>query len=94
MTAVRSPSPDAGERLGDYLRRSRRAGGWSQDELVRRTGLSLSTIRKMEDGRTPNPGVFTLLAVWKVLNLPPEALTKLTPHGAQPTRAKIEGAPA
>ena len=65
------------EALGLYLKRSREASGLSQDELVRRTGLSLSTIRKMEDGRTLNPGVFTLLKVWRALGLTPEALMRI-----------------
>lgn len=62
--------------LGSYLRQSREASGLSQDELVRRTGLSLSTIRKMEDGRTANPGVFTLLKVWRALDLAPDGLMR------------------
>lgn len=49
------------------------------DDLVRSTGLSQSTIRKIEDGRTPNPGVFTLLRIWKSLNLPIEGVGELAP---------------
>jgi predicted transcriptional regulator len=47
------------------------------DDLVRSTGLSQSAIRKIEDGRTSNPGVFTLLRIWRALNLPIEGIGKL-----------------
>ena len=70
-----------GEMLGSYLKRNREAAGLSQDELVRRTGLSLSTIRKMEDGRTANPGFFTLLKVWRALSLDSESLMRLHEQG-------------
>lgn len=90
MDTRRTLAPTDGETLCSYLKRSREASGWSQDELVRRTGLSLSTIRKIEDGRTPNPGVFTLIAVWKALNLPPDSLIRLTPHKQPLKRRRVE----
>lgn len=77
MAASRRAAPMQGETLGAYLKRSRESAGLSQDELVRRTGLSLSTIRKIEDGRTANPGIFTLIKVWQALNLAPGVLIKL-----------------
>lgn len=49
------------------------------DGLVRSTGLSQSAIRKIEDGRTPNPGIFTLLPIWQALGLPIEGIENLTP---------------
>lgn len=77
MISPRRAGPRRDEALGDYLKRSRKAAGLSQDDLVRRTGLALSTIRKMEDGRTLNPGVFTLMMVWQALGLPPGDLLKV-----------------
>lgn len=77
MAAPRRAAPGRDETLGAYLKRSREAADLSQDELVRRTGLSLSTIRKMEDGRTANPGIFTLVKVWRALNLDPAGLVEV-----------------
>lgn len=82
MAASGHTASGQSESLASYLRRSREASGLSQDELVRRTGLSLSTIRKMEDGRTANPGVFTLLKVWRALGLAPESLMRVHEHSS------------
>lgn len=87
MAASRRAAPVRGEVLSAYLKRSREAAGLSQDELVRRTGLSLSTIRKMEDGRTTNPGIFTLMKVWQALNLAPDGLVKLREHDSSHPKA-------
>lgn len=71
----REPGPT--ETLAQYLRAARKSRGATWDELVRATGLSQSAIRKMEDGRTPNPGLFTLIRVWRALDLPCEGLCQL-----------------
>lgn len=84
MAAPRRAAPVRDEVLSDYLKRSREAAGLSQDALVRRTGLSLSTIRKMEDGRTNNPGIFTLIKVWQELGLAPDGLVKVREGGSKP----------
>lgn len=86
MAASRRVAPKRGETLGAYLKRCRETADLSQDELVRRTGLSLSTIRKIEDGRTANPGIFTLTKVWRELNLDPAGLVKVSQH--DPRRPK------
>lgn len=65
--------------LGEAVRSARRQRGISQDELVRRTGLSLSAVRKIEGGLTPNPGVFTVLRLWRALELPVSRLEALVP---------------
>lgn len=69
--------PNGSESLGEYLRHARQHRGLSQDDLVRRTTLSLSAIRKIEDGRTHSPGLFTVLALWDLLGLPLEGMQKL-----------------
>lgn len=88
MAASRRAAPGQGEALGAYLKRSREEAGLSQDEIVRRTGLSLSAIRKIEDGRTANPGIFTVIRVWRVLNLAPGGLIKLTEQDAKRQEAR------
>lgn len=74
--------PHQGQSLGQYIREARTGQGLSQDELVRRTGLSLSALRKIEDGRTESPGLFTLRTIWEALNLPVEAYESVSPGGA------------
>lgn len=93
MAASRRADPLKGETLGAYLKRSRESAGLSQDELVRRTGLSLSTIRKIEDGRTANPGIFTLIKVWQALNLLPGPLINLIERDVKRQRsgARLQG---
>lgn len=66
-----------GEALNAYMRRARTERHITLDGLVRATGLSQSALRKIEDGRTPNPGLFTLRAIWKALDLPDETLAKV-----------------
>lgn len=83
MAASRRAAPRRDELLSAYLKRSRVAAGLSQDELVRQTGLSLSTIRKMEDGRTANPGLFTLIKVWRALDLAPDGLVRVREVGSE-----------
>lgn len=63
--------------LAGVVRSARRERGLSQDEMVRRSGLSLSAIRKIEAGQTPNPGVFTVLRLWESLELPLSQLEAL-----------------
>ena len=73
---AREPRPQT---LAEAVRSARHERGLSQDEVVRRTGLSLSAIRKIEGGQTPNPGLFTVLRLWGLLELPVSLLETLTP---------------
>lgn len=41
----------------------------SRRELAKRSGLNESTIQKIEDGRSPNPGIFTVAAIAVALDL-------------------------
>lgn len=58
-----------GRALGQLLKRAREAKGLSQQEVARRSGLAMSTVRNLERGNTPNPGFFTLLACSRALGL-------------------------
>lgn len=80
MSRSASNQPKPGETLAAYLHRARQETGTTQDQLVRSTGLPLSTIRKIEDGRTANPGVFTLLPILRALELPIDALMTVGGH--------------
>ncbi|TXI55926.1 helix-turn-helix domain-containing protein [Mycolicibacter arupensis] len=71
--------PNRDESLAEYMSFARRSRGITLDGLVRATDLSLGTIRKIEEGRTRNPGVFTLLRLWEALGLPVNAIAQLKP---------------
>ena len=50
-------------KLGARLRTRRTAIGMTQRELSEVSGVRLDTLRSIEQGRTPNPGVFTVSAL-------------------------------
>ena len=75
LAACRPPLP--GESLSAYVAFARRSRNITLDDLVRSTDLSLGTIRKIEEGRTLNPGVFTVLSLWEALELPVNAISQL-----------------
>lgn len=66
------------ETLGRALRERRRAAGLSQRELAERTNLDFSYISKLENGRLPPPAADTIVAISRVLRVPPEELLALT----------------
>ncbi len=71
-----------GQALGQLLTRERRHLRLSQQDVAQRAGLALSTIRKLENGSTPNPGFYTLVAYTKVLGLDLEQIEH--PGGVDP----------
>lgn len=75
LPRCRAPRPE--ESLAEYVAFARRSRGVTLDDLVRSTDLSLGTIRKIEEGRTRNPGIFTVLRLWHALDLPISAIPQL-----------------
>lgn len=75
--------PHDGESLDEYMRAARLGQGVTLDGLVRSTGLSTSTIRKIEDGRTKNPGIFTLATICDALTVPREGLARVRPSARE-----------
>lgn len=75
LPPCRAPRPD--ESLAEYVAFARRSRNITLDDLVRSTDLSLGTIRKIEEGRTRNPGIFTVLRLWGALDLPVDAIPQL-----------------
>lgn len=82
--------PRRAESLADYIGAARKARKLTFDELVRRTGLSLSTLRKIEDGSTENPGLFTLLPIWNAMELPHEALVRVRRASTASTPSRVD----
>lgn len=60
---------DRREELGHAVREARKEIPLSVRELAARTHVSESAIRKIEGGKIPNPGLFTIAALAITLNL-------------------------
>lgn len=61
-------------KLAKVLTHARTQSGLSQDELAKRTGLSVDAIRKLERRITLNPGFFTVVDIAGVVKA---SLTKI-----------------
>ncbi len=44
----------------------------SRSELAQRSGLSISTINRIEQGKSPHPTLTTMRKILKALGIPPE----------------------
>jgi DNA-binding SARP family transcriptional activator/tetratricopeptide (TPR) repeat protein/DNA-binding XRE family transcriptional regulator len=79
------PGPRNGTRLGDLLRGFRQAAGLTQLELAKQAGLSLGSVRDLEQGRTRRPLGETLSALVTALGLTTAQASELerasTDHG-------------
>jgi transcriptional regulator with XRE-family HTH domain len=58
-----------GQRLARALRDSRDAREWSQAELARAAQVEADTLRKIEIGKTHDPGFFTVVDLARALEL-------------------------
>ncbi|WP_214108070.1 helix-turn-helix domain-containing protein [Acrocarpospora catenulata] len=62
---------DHAVRLSRHLRALRVDAGYTQEQLATRAQVTLATLRKIETGRTVEPGYFTVLALLRALNVRP-----------------------
>lgn len=60
---------NASRRLAELFRSERLARRRSQESVARQAGLALSTVRKIESNGIQEPGVFTVLALIRALEL-------------------------
>jgi transcriptional regulator with XRE-family HTH domain len=81
-----SPYAEQSRRLSAWLRSLREGAGLSQDQLARRAGVTLATLRKLEAGEIVNPGHFIVMALLGALDARPEDL----PSYADPASAADE----
>lgn len=65
-------------RLGVLVQRYRQAAGWSQLEVADRAGLSVGSLRDLEQGRVMRPRPETLRRLADALRLPEADLAELT----------------
>lgn len=69
---------------GDRLSVLRRRRGWTLGQLADRAAMHPSTIWKIEQGKTPNPGTETLRRLSEALGEPVDTLTGSTAPPPQP----------
>jgi transcriptional regulator with XRE-family HTH domain len=55
---------------------ARRELGLTQSELARRAGVKLDTLRSIEQGKTRNPGILTVLRLAEELNVTLDSLVR------------------
>jgi transcriptional regulator with XRE-family HTH domain len=64
------------ETLGEYITRLRKSKGYSQRKLGLVSGVSNTTINRIENGETPNPDLITLKALAESLGVDETCLLK------------------
>ncbi|PID30856.1 hypothetical protein CSA80_05115 [Candidatus Saccharibacteria bacterium] len=73
------------KRLGAVVQRARRAAGYTQQSLCQKTGLSYSTLAKIERGAIKAPSVFTIQLLAATLNVSLDSLlADVAVHAAAP----------
>lgn len=76
------------KRLGAVVQRARRAAGFTQQTLCQKSGLSYSTLAKIERGAIKAPSVFTIYQIAETLGLSLDDLLAQVPEAARPTSLK------
>ncbi len=81
---------ERGARLAHTLRASREEHRWAQTRLAQIAGVGVETLRKIEGGRTCDPGFFTVVDLARALDLD---LADLVSHlsRADPTNEERHG---
>src|SRR3984957_1695567 len=76
-------SSGSGARLGGLVREGRRVGELSQRELAARSGLSVTAVRDLEQGRSRRPRAGSLTALARALGLDAEQAAALARAAGQ-----------
>jgi transcriptional regulator with XRE-family HTH domain len=72
---VRAASNQLGN-LAARLAAARREIGWTQSELAERAGVQLDTLRSIEQGKTRNPGILTVMRLARELGVTLDSLVQ------------------
>lgn len=67
--------------LGKRLQQARRQAGLTQEELCQKTGLSYSTLAKIERGAIKSPSIFTVASIAQITGASFEQLLGIKPIG-------------
>lgn len=82
-----SPYLADARRLASDIAGARKKKKFTQEEVARMAGLSLSTVRKIEGSMVTEPGFFPILAIMTVLDMDP---TKLRLPVVSRTRGELQ----
>lgn len=69
------------KRLGQVVQQARRAGGFTQQALCQKSGLSYSTLAKIERGAIKSPSIFTIQHIAATLGISLDQLMQDVPSG-------------
>jgi putative hydrolase of the HAD superfamily len=69
------------KRLGQVVQEARRAGGFTQQALCQKSGLSYSTLAKIERGAIKSPSIFTIQQIAATLGISLDQLMQNVPSG-------------
>jgi putative hydrolase of the HAD superfamily len=76
------------KRLGEVVQAARRQAGLTQQGLCQKSGLSYSTLAKIERGAIKSPSVFTIQRIAATLGITLDELLGSLPVGALPGQTK------
>lgn len=76
------------KRLGQVVQEARRAGGFTQQALCQKSGLSYSTLAKIERGAIKSPSIFTIQQIAATLGISLDQLMQNVPAGTPTEKPK------
>ena len=62
--------------INEYIRYLRQSKHITQEQLAKDIGISIETIRKLEQGKTAQPHLYTLVALENYFDLPQDTLVE------------------
>lgn len=60
--------------LAENIKKYRKKKGWSQEQLAKESGITYSTLIKIESGANKNPTIKTLQKISTALSVPIDSL--------------------
>jgi transcriptional regulator with XRE-family HTH domain len=84
----------AERRFGVALRERRCAAGLTQRDLAEQSGIDVSYISKLENGRLPPPAADKIVMLCRVLMVPAEDFLALTRKIPSVVQAAVSGSPS
>lgn len=74
--------------LGALLKEARKSAGLTQQELCQKTGLSYSTLAKIERGAIKSPSIFTVQQIAEALGTSVDAILGKPGSGSKPSKQR------
>lgn len=67
---ITSAERERGKLLGEVISNARKEASMSQFVLAQKAGMDLDSLRGLEQGRHAHPSFFTVIQIFKTLNIP------------------------